>query len=324
MAIFSISTSDLNTRARVSAFQDTMAPLCRLEFTPDDLETFHSATAIGLMPDAMLAWGRHSPCRARRTAELAAGGSDNVMIHFLRRGTFWMQQDGGEDVICEPGHIYIDPNESGGDSRFLADESEGFYISLPRHLVEGLRGINDHLRRRIDMTPQWRLFQRYGEALFEDLVALTPNQIALSSRHLNDLAVSAFSARDPGPLPGTMAARLRLIKDDIGTLLTRQDLSPGLVAARHGISPRYLRMMFAQAELNFRGYILEQRLVRVHAMLCAPEAAETAISEIAGANGFGDLSWFNQCYRRRFGQTPRETRNEAMLAAIRASTALRG
>lgn len=316
MAIVSISASELHTRSRVAAFQDTIAPLCRLEFTPDNIETFSSATAIGLMPDAMLAWGRHSMCQARRTPELAAGGSDNVMIHFPRRGAFRMQQAGGDEVICEPGHVYLDPNEIAGDSRFLVDHTEGFYISLPRKLVEGLRGINDHLRRRIDMTPQWRLLQRYGEALFDDLAGLTPAQIALSSRHLHELAISAFSTRDPGPLPGTMAARLRLIKDDIATLLGQHDLSPGLIAARHGISARYLRMMFAQERTSFRAWVAEQRLLRIHAALCAPQASGMSISDIAGAHGFADLSWFNQSYRRRFGQTPRETRAEAMQIAL--------
>jgi len=316
MTIISVSTSDLTTRARVSAFQATVAPLCRLEFTPDDPESFSSATAVGLMPEATLAWGRHSPCRAERTAELAAGGSDNVMIHFLRRGAFWMKQQGGAEVICEPGHIYIDPNETAGTSRFLVDGTEGFYISLPRSLIRGLRGINDHLRQRLDLTPEWRLLQRYGEALFDELDALTPDQIALSSRHLHDLTLSAFGSREPGPLPGTMAARLRLIKEDIAGLLSQHDLSPDLIAARHGISTRYLRMMFAEEKSSFRAHVLEERLRQAHATLSAPEAAGRAISDIAGASGFSDLSWFNLSYRRRFGQTPRETRAEAMLAAI--------
>lgn len=316
MTVFSIAASDLDTRSRVSAFQDTVAALCRIDFRPDDLECFQSATAIAVLPDAMLAWGRHSPCRAIRTRELAAAGSDNVMIHIPRSGAFRMQQSGGEEIICAPGQIYIDPNEIDGDSRFLAAETDAFYISLPRHLVEGLRGINDHLRRRVDLSPQWRLLQRYGEALFDDMPHLTPDQIALSSRHLHDLAVSAFSACNPGPLPGTMAARLRLIRDDIEGLLHLPDLSPRLIAARHGISTRYLRMMFAADHSSFRAHVLERRLLRVHRSLCVPEVG-TTIADLAGAAGFSDLSWFNNAYRQRFGQTPRETRAEAMTAAIR-------
>ncbi|WP_164736569.1 AraC family transcriptional regulator [Pararhodobacter zhoushanensis] len=321
MPLFSIATSELDTRSRVAGFQDTVAELCRLEFTPDSLEGFRSATAIGVLPEVMLGWGRHSTCRAVRTVELAASGSDNVMVHFPRSGAFRMQQTGGAEVICGPGQIYIDPNETAGVSRFLVDRTDVFYISLPRPLVTGLRGINDHLRTRLDLTPQWRLLQRYGEALFEELPELTPDQLAQSSAHLHDLALSAFSARDPGPLPGTMAARLRMIKDDIAGLLHHPDLSPGLVAARHGISTRYLRMMFAEEKSSFRAHVLEERLRRAHGALSACESAGQAISDIAGAAGFSDLSWFNHCYRRRFNQTPRETRAEAGLAARYRHTA---
>ena len=240
------------------------------------------------------------------------------MIHFLRAGAFVMQQRGGPEVICQPGHLYVDPNEIAGVSRFLEDGTEAFYISLPRGLVQGLRGINDQLRQRLDMAPEWRLLQRYGEALFAEFERLTPEQIALSSRHLHDLAVSAFSTRDPGPLPGTMAARLLLIKQDIAGLLAQPDLTPDLVAARHGISTRYLRMMFAQEKSSFRAHVLEERLSRAHALLAAPATAGRAISEIAGSVGFSDLSWFNQSYRRRFGQTPRETRAAALLTGVRS------
>lgn len=315
MPVFSIAASELDTRSRVSAFQDTVAELCRLEFTPDTVDGFRSSTAIAVMPEVMLAWGRHSPCRAQRTVELAASGSDNVMIHFPRSGAFRMQQSGGDEVICQAGHVYIDPNETPGDSRFLAPETDAFYISLPRGLVSGLRGINDHLRRRLDLTPQWRLLQRYGEALFEDMAHLTPEQLAMSARHVQDLAISAFSARQAGSLPGTMAARLRLIREDIETLLSHPDLSPDLVAARHGVSTRYLRLIFAAGQTSFRAHVLERRLLLAHRLLSCPTSARRTIAELAGAAGFSDLSWFNTSYRRRFGQTPRETRIEALHGA---------
>lgn len=50
MSIFTIMTSDLNSRARVAAFQETVSTLCRLEFSPDNAETFCSATSIGVLP----------------------------------------------------------------------------------------------------------------------------------------------------------------------------------------------------------------------------------------------------------------------------------
>ena len=36
------------------------------------------------------------------------------------------------------------------------------------------------------------------------------------------------------------------------------------------------------------------------------------ISTIAYDCGFTDLSWFNQTFKRRFGQTPSDIRNDAL------------
>lgn len=314
MTLHTLSASCLDTQVRVGAFQDAVAMMCQLEITPDDVAGFRSETAIGLVPGAILGRSMHSPCQVRRTAELAAAGSDNVMIHAPRSGAFRMHQRGGAEVICTPGQIYIDPNELDGNASFLDTGNEAFYISLPRSLVAGLRGVNDKLRQRIEVTPQWRLFLHYGELVMSELDGLSPGQAAQSARHLHDLALSAFGQGDPGPLPGTMAARLRVIRDDIEACLSQPDLTPGAIAARHGISERYLRMMFAADQTSFRAHVLERRLRRVHAALCSPDAAATTIAEIAGAAGFDDLSWFNNSYRRRFGQTPRDTRAEALFA----------
>lgn len=316
MTIHRLSASHLDTQLRVGAFQDAVAMMCQLDITPDDVAGFRSETTIGLVPGAILGRSTHSPCQVRRTPELAAAGSDNVMIHAPRSGAFRMQQRGGCEVICKPGQIYIDPNELDGNASFLKTDTEVFYISLPRSLVAGLRGVNDKLRQCVEVTPQWRLFLRYGELVLGELADLSPDQAAQSAQHLQDLARSAFASGDPGPLPGTMAARLRIIKVDIEAWLALPDLSPGFVAARHGISERYLRMMFAAERSSFRAHVLERRLIRAHAALCRPEAALTTIAQIAGAEGFDDLSWFNACYRRRFGQTPRDTRAEALLTGL--------
>lgn len=313
MTVFALNSPERNERAHVSAFQDTVATMCKLEITPIDGGTFQSTTRIGVLPDVLLGQTSHSPCRVRRTSALAAAGSDNVMIHMPRSGAFRMQQKGGAEVICTQGSLYIDPNEVTGDAEFLAGQTEAFYISLPRAWVEGLPGVNNFLRQQIELTPQWRMFLRYGAMVLDEMAGLTPDQVAQSAQHLRDLAASAFGTGVGDPLPGTMAARLRLIQQDMAGLLTMPDLTPDLVAARHGISTRYLRMLFADAGTSFRAYVLAQRLERARDALRSPQRAQETIADIAGAVGFSDLSWFNTCYRRRFDQTPRETRALAML-----------
>jgi len=55
--------------------------------------------------------------------------------------------------------------------------------------------------------------------------------------------------------------------------------------------------------------VLEQRLARAHRMLVGPRHADATISAIALAVGFGDISYFNRNFRRRYGVTPSELRN---------------
>jgi len=53
-----------------------------------------------------------------------------------------------------------------------------------------------------------------------------------------------------------------------------------------------------------------QRLSRAHRMLTEPRLAQNPVGSIAYDAGFGDLSYFNRSFKRRFGMTPRDVRND--------------
>jgi len=54
-----------------------------------------------------------------------------------------------------------------------------------------------------------------------------------------------------------------------------------------------------------------QRLLRAHRMLSDPARAQRPIGAIAFEVGFGDLSYFNRAFRRRYGVTPSDVRANA-------------
>jgi AraC-like DNA-binding protein len=58
-------------------------------------------------------------------------------------------------------------------------------------------------------------------------------------------------------------------------------------------------------------FVLGERLARVHRTLADARYADRAISDIALAVGFGDVSTFNREFRRRFGMTPSDVRAAA-------------
>ena len=62
-----------------------------------------------------------------------------------------------------------------------------------------------------------------------------------------------------------------------------------------------------------------RRLGLAHGMLCDARQRHRSISDIAMASGFGDLSWFNACYRQQYGMTPSASRAVAAPATTRSA-----
>jgi AraC-like DNA-binding protein len=108
------------------------------------------------------------------------------------------------------------------------------------------------------------------------------------------------------------AARLEAIKTEILNGLDRHELSLAGLAARHGVTPRYVQRLFETEGLTFSQFVRDRRLERAYRMLRDRRFAHRTISTIAYDAGFGDLSHFNRAFRRRFGKSPSEARSAAL------------
>jgi AraC-like DNA-binding protein len=137
--------------------------------------------------------------------------------------------------------------------------------------------------------------------------------------HTYDLVALALGAnRDAADLAkgrGLAAARLGAIKSDIAAHLGDSSLSVVAVAARHGVTPRYVQMLFEREGATFSEFVREQRLACAHRMLSDLRRADRTITAIALAAGFSDLSHFNRAFRRAYGVTPSDVRAAAQTDA---------
>ena len=111
---------------------------------------------------------------------------------------------------------------------------------------------------------------------------------------------------------GVRAARLRAIKADIAERLAHDDLTVAAVASRQRISESYVRKLLESEGSSFFECVLGERLIRAHRVLTDPRFAGRSIASVAFDAGFGDVSYFNRSFRRRFGATPSEIRAEAV------------
>jgi AraC-like DNA-binding protein len=107
---------------------------------------------------------------------------------------------------------------------------------------------------------------------------------------------------------GLAAARLDAVKAEVLSSLGRSELALAHIAARHGVSPRYVQHLFELSGTSFTRFVLEQRLLLAHRLLREPKSGWWKISDIAATAGFSDISYFNRAFRTRFGATPKDIR----------------
>jgi AraC-like DNA-binding protein len=145
-----------------------------------------------------------------------------------------------------------------------------------------------------------------GSALSSGLLA---DAVVSHVTELITLSLDPAAAATPlASVPGVRAARLAAIKADIERHLNDGSLTVAALAARHHISERYLHKLFEDEELTYSRFVLDRRLALAYRRLRQPRSAERTISSIAHDTGFGDLSYFNRTFRRRYGITPSDAR----------------
>jgi AraC-like DNA-binding protein len=185
-------------------------------------------------------------------------------------------------------------------------------IRVPRGAVALLLG-------RLDETPlslvpprteALNLLVTYASALAETLRLTTPELQRLAVGHMHDLVAATIRATRDGRAiaegRGIAAARLQAIMTTISTHLGDGDLSVAEIARRHRVTQRYVHKLFENEGLTFSLFVLGQRLSRAHRLLSNPHLADRNISSVAFDVGFGDLSYFNRTFRRRYGVTDRD------------------
>ncbi len=165
-------------------------------------------------------------------------------------------------------------------------------------------------------TEALQLLATYARGIAESAPLTTPELQRIAVGHIHDLMAAIVSAVRSGRAiaegPGIAAARLRAIMIDICAHLGDGALSVTQVAQRQRVSPRYVHKLFENEGLTFSSFVREQRLVRAHRLLSESRLGHRTIGAIAFDVGFGDLSYFNRTFRRRYGATPGEVRNSAV------------
>jgi AraC-like DNA-binding protein len=312
---FRFSTQTFPQRERVAAWYDALGSRAvRLDVQP--LSEHHRVDGVGLvLPGLPIIAAGTVPARIGRTRQLVGDGNDNLRFVIVRKsGCTSIAAQRKRETTVEPGGAVVFSNAV-PNSIIFPSSVQLFVLHLnPMALRPLLRDFDTAFARAIPKRAEaLRLLSNYIGRLYA-LPLANPELQQVAVTHVYDLAALALGAtRDATEMArhrGLRAARMEAIKADIRTNLAREALSINEIASRQCVTPRYIQMLFEGEGTTFTEFVLNERLMRAHRMLTDLRFADRLISTIAFDVGFGDLSYFNNSFRRRFGATPSDVRAE--------------
>ena len=243
-----------------------------------------SMTARLTRPAPMLADGEDTVCLLMKTA-------GHVSVVQERREAVPQVGDGVLLVYREPASV-----------QFL--EASYLSVRVPFSALALAHDVGDAAARCIPRDTEALCLLKAYLANMPDHIA-APQLLQLYVTHIYDLISLAIGATQEGRQiaiqRGVRAARREAIKAEV---IREPDISLDRLAVRHGISPRYVQMLFEDTGTTFSDFVLQRRLDAAHSMLTSPRYAGWSVTAIAMEAGFGDVSHFNRRFKRRFLMTP--------------------
>lgn len=294
--------------------------LLKVDMEPAPDTPFRCEVMVRSLPGLQLLSGASSAMRITRNRASIADGNDDLILTVNRAGTA-LASSRGRVIELQSGDAVL---MSGGEVTTFQRVDPGSSISMqvPRTILAPLvDNIDDTVMQRIPgHIDALRLLAGYAAPLFTEDALLSPGIRELVAGHVNDLIALTLGTVDRAAEiahdSGVRAARLQAAKSYIAAHSDEHGLSIQRVAARLGVTVRYLQRLFERDGTTFSAYLLDRRLADAHRMLCEAGFDRFPVGAIAYDAGFGDLSYFNRCFRKLYGLTPRDIR-ETGKAALR-------
>jgi AraC-like DNA-binding protein len=303
LATVSFSTEGIPEADRVARWLDRHLSLVQIEPAPD--HPFDAREVSRTLPMLHLMSLTLSASRIKRTRVIE--GNDEVVLFVNRTGRATVSARGREAPLAVGDGVLISCNDAMTCDRLSCGES--LSIRVPRSVLSSVVGIEEAIMRPIPRHSETLKLLTYYAGTLIDGNALAASSLRNAAvNHLHDLiALTLGATRDTAEAAsagGLRAVRLRAAKAHVVENSSRHDLSIGVIAVHLGVTPRYLQRLFEADGTTFSAFLLSQRLARAYRMLCDLQFYSRPIGVIAYDVGFGDLSYFNRCFRRRYGVTP--------------------
>jgi AraC-like DNA-binding protein len=280
-----------------------------------------AVSAFGPVEATLLTSMPHS---VHRTPKLIRRTDPEVfMVTCTERGAAGVARDGRSSKVHVGDMVLFDPARP--YAARLATE-------VPAHRVLVLR-----FPRTMLPLPSRELRELHGDRIpGERGVAALASQFLLNlARHLHELSpadtarlsvvtldvltealATALDVTDTMPAHARRRALLARIHAFVRAHLGDTGLTPEAIASAHHISVRSLHKLFHEEGLTVAGCVRERRLEQCRRDLADPRLASRPIAATAARWGLGGPAQFSHAFRRRYGVSPRQFRDQCTHAEL--------
>jgi AraC-like DNA-binding protein len=255
-----------------------------------------------------------------RNGSYLSDGNDAIVVQLWQQGLGGATQGKHDNQIKAYDGLVIDNAKPA--KIHVEDASRFWVLAIPRDKIIGVRpDVGRFTGTKLSDDTSFRLLFGYLEGtLAQDLGSYAAAQ--LFGSHLVDLIALALGGegdtREFEKRGGVPAARLAAIFTVISDQITNRGLSAATVAAKLGITARYVHQLLEQSGQTFTQYVLQKRLEKAKEILDGDRDQNRKIAAIAFDVGFVDLSHFNRAFRRHFGDTPSGARANGVLRRLKS------
>ena len=317
-AIERVLSDDLPENERIQIWREHFGrAVLKVDIEPASDTPFRANLTARALPGLQFISTVFSPVRISRTREFAADGNDNFVLLVNQTGVSRVSTPAREVELHLDDAVLVRGSDIATYER-QTGIGAAFSLQIPHSILAPLViDVDDTAMRRIPQHNDFlRLLRSYVKILLDDNELETPGLRHLVAHHMHSLIALTLGATRDVADGGVRAARLRAAKTYIIENSKRRDISIGSVAAHLGVTPRYLQMIFEAEGTTFSSFLLNQRLSEVHRMLSEPQFNLQNVGTLAYDAGFSDLAYFNRCFRKLYGRTPKDLRETAVKSSL--------
>ncbi|MFD8881857.1 helix-turn-helix domain-containing protein [Streptomyces erythrochromogenes] len=283
---------------------------------------FQAAAAVLDLGTAQVSSFDYSRVRSRRTpALIRRGDPEQYHLALLTRGRMWMSQC-RSDAELSPGDMILwdtsHPFEA--DCRPGDGTLNALVVQLPRTALPLRSGRADRLlgRRIAADSGMAAVLAGFLTSLGAHGSECGPQELRRLGGVVTDLAAACLAQHVDSYAELPAETRARALRERIDAFIDHNladpALTPGLVAAAHGISVRGLHLLFRDEPESVAATVRRRRLERCRTDLARPELAGRPVHDIAGRWGFANAPAFSRAFRAAYAISPAEFRRTAARA----------